>query len=206
MECLLEQGLRLERTKVGAGEKEHAYVLKKHQYLQISACLFVCFVFMASIGFFYRYELLELAQQVLCLEIVRDCKVVVCGGWCPYDFALIWNLSHYTSPHDLSLVLQEKELFRFEKTTRQNEQSVENRLMRVSTALQAHLRRDKHEKDMMNVYFSRVKDSNQKHLETIKGLMAKNLEKKKFEGQLLKMVSNATSRSSSLHVDLLSAC
>ena len=145
MECLLEQGLRLERTKVGAGDKEHAYVLKKHQYLQISACLFVCFLFLAGVGFFYRYELLELAQQ-------------------------------------------EKALFRFEQTTRQNEQGVENRLMRVSTALQAHLRRDKHEKDMMNIYFSRVKDANKKHMEDIKGLLAQNLEKPKFEAKLLKVV------------------
>ena len=55
MECLLEQGLKLERTKTGAGEKEHAFIVKKQQYLQITACLFVAFVVVASFGFFYRY-------------------------------------------------------------------------------------------------------------------------------------------------------
>jgi len=147
MECLLEQGLRLERTKVGAGEKEHAYVLKKHQYLQISACLFVCFVFLGGIGFFYRYELLEMAQQ-------------------------------------------QRELFKYEKATRKNEQGVEDRLMRVTTALQAHLRRDKHERDMMKIYFSRLKESNSKHMTSVQGLLDKNLEKAKFQEELLKVVKD----------------
>jgi hypothetical protein len=148
MECLLEQGLKLERTKVGAGEKEHAFIVRKQQYLQITACLFVAFVVVASFGFFYRYELMELA-------------------------------------------IQEKELFQFTKKIEKNEQGVEARLVRMSSALQGHLLRDKREVEMLDILKSRQKSSSEKFKKDLAALIGdESIERNALLSKSLKMTDD----------------
>jgi hypothetical protein len=156
MECLLEQGLKLERTKVGAGEKEHGFIVRKQQYLQITACLFVAFMVVASFGFFYRYELMELA-------------------------------------------IQEKELFQFTKNLEKNEQGVEARLVRMSSALQGHLLRDKREVEMLDILKSRQASSSNKFKTELTALIE---DKKITRSDLLPKVLKLTTDHNKLMHDM----
>lgn len=109
LDVFMEKGLCLERTKVGSGDKDEAYVVSRNQGAFIAGSIFIGFLVCAAAIIEFKAEM-------------------------------------------LTSVVNERRMERIAEMAEREEHRPEAKLMRVSARLEAHLIRDKQEKNHLKSY------------------------------------------------------